>query len=228
MELISKTAVIRENVTIGKGVIIHDFVVIYPETIIGDNVEIFEGCVVGKPPAVSKAIAREIAADLGPTVIGQNSILSPHVVLFKGVKVGEDTLLGDNASVREQCVIGDKCIISRNVSVNYNTRIGNRVKIMDNSHITGNMVIEDDVFISALVVTTNDNLIGKGDWRSGMFGPHIKTGAQIGAGANLLPSVEIGEYAVVGAGSVVTKSVPANKLVMGIPARVVRDVKGAE
>lgn len=221
---IAESAVIHENVSIGKGSIIHDFVVINSDTIIGCDVEIFQGSVVGKPPSRTTSVTRTIGDNLGTTTIGNRTSISPHVVLFKGVKIGDDCLLGDNASIREQCAIGKSCIISRNVSINYNTIIGNNVRVMDNTHITGNMIIEDNVFVSALVVTTNDNSIGKDGWHDKIHGPHIKEGAMIGAGANLLPNITVGERAVVGAGAVVTKDVPAETVVMGIPAKVIKKV----
>ena len=137
-----------------------------------------------------------------------------------------DTLLGDNASVREGCIIGNHCVIARNVSVNYNTKIGNYTKVMDNTHITGNAIIEDHVFISVLVSTTNDNTMGKNSQYIEEMekGPYIKKGATIGAGSNILPGIVIGNDAMVGAGSVVTKDVPEKKVVMGIPAKIIRDV----
>lgn len=225
---ISKTAVIKENVSIGSGVVIHDFVVIYPNTIIGNNVEIFEGCVVGKPPSKIKSSSRGVAQDLVPVIIGNDSILCPHVTLCANVKIGEGTLLGNNCSIREECIVGDDCVIAGDVSINYHTTIGNRVKIMDNTHITGNMLIEDDVFISALVCTTNDNSMGRKGWHDEITGPVIKRYATIGGGANLLPNITIGKNAIVGANSVVTKDVPDGKVVMGIPARISRDVTEAE
>ena len=225
---IRDTAVIMENVTLGANVIIHDFVVIYPNTIIGDRVEIFEGCVIGKPPSKIKASSRSVVENLTPVKIGADSILCPQVVLCSGVEIGEGTLLGNNCSVREECIIGNDCIIAGDVSINYHTRIGNRVKIMDNTHITGNMIIEDDVFISALVCTTNDNSMGRKGWHDDITGPIIKRFATIGGGANLLPNVIIGENAIVGANSVVTKDVPSLQVVMGIPARVVREVRKDE
>ena len=79
-----------------------------------------------------------------------------HAIIY--IFIG--TLIGDGASIREQCRIGDNCIVSRLVTINYNAKIGNRTKIMDNTHITGNMEIGDDVFIS-VVATTNDNNIGR-------------------------------------------------------------------
>lgn len=225
---ISNTAVIKDNVMIGCGVIIHDFVVIYPNTIIGDRVEIFEGCVIGKPPSKIKSSSRGVAQDLVPVKIGSDSILCPHVTLCTGVEIGKGTLLGNNCSIREECIVGDDCIIAGDVSINYHTTIGNRVKIMDNTHITGNMIIEDDVFISALVCTTNDNSMGRKGWHDEITGPIIKRFSTIGGGANLLPNITIGKNAIVGANSVVTKDVPNGKVVMGIPARITRDITESE
>ncbi len=226
--IISETAVIKENVTIGSEVVIHDFVVIYPNTVIGDRVEIFEGCVIGKPPSKIKSSSREVSQDLAPVKIGNDSILCPRVTLCTSVKIGEGTLLGNNCSVREECKIGNDCVIAGDVSVNYRTTIGNRVKIMDNTHITGNMIIEDDVFVSVLVSSTNDNSMGRKGWPDKITGPRIKRFATIGSGANLLPNVTIGENSIVGANAVVTKDVPDKKVVMGVPAKVIRDVTDDE
>ena len=103
--------------------------------------------------------------------------------------------------------------------INTNVTIGNNVKVMDNTHLTGGLIIEDNVFISTLVATSNDNTMGN---RNGnpCTPPYIRRGAKIGAGANILPGVIIGKNAIVAAGAVVTKHVPMNKTVMGIPARV--------
>ena len=96
---------------------------------------------------------------------------------------------------------------------------------MDNTHITGNMTIGNHVFISVLVATTNDNAMGRDGYsEEHVKGPVIHDNVTVGAAANILPNVEIGENSIVGAGSVVTKDVPASKVVMGVPAKVVRDV----
>ena len=117
------------------------------------------------------------------------------------------------------------------VTINYNTEIGNRVKIMDNTHITGNMKIEDDVFIAMLVTSANDNAMGREaaegvDWRA--KGPIVRRFATVGQGTCMLAGVEIGENAIVGANSVVTKDVPCRKVAMGVPARVIRDLTEKE
>lgn len=223
--MISKTAVIHNGASIAENVIIHDYVVIYPNVVIEEGAEIFDHCTIGKAPKAPGCTSRIIETEFSPTIIGANSILSPNCVVYQGTSIGHNTLLGDNCSIREDCKIGDFCIISRNVSVNYNTLIGNRTKIMDNSHITGNCVIEDDCFISVLVAMTNDNTMGREEYDVGhVKGPHIMSRCTIGAGANILPGVTIGENCIVGASALVTKDIPSNKVVMGVPARVVRDV----
>jgi acetyltransferase-like isoleucine patch superfamily enzyme len=136
------------------------------------------------------------------------------------VKIGRNTLIGDGASIREQCRIGDDCIISRCVTMNYNVRVGARTKIMDNTHITGNTVIGEDCFISLCVGTTNDNAIGKLPYDAARVrGPIIEDGAAIGAGATILPAIRIGKGAVVGAGAVVSRDVLPDTVVKGVPAR---------
>jgi len=222
---VATSARIFDEVVIGSNVIIHDFVTIFPGVTIEDNVEIMEGAVIGRLPRGARATVRKVRDDFGKVVIGEGSVISPNAVIYTDVVIGKGTLIGDGASIREACRIGDNCIISRCVTVNYNTKIGNRTKIMDNTHITGNMVIGDDVFISVLVATTNDNNIGlQGYDEEKVVGPTIEDKVAVGAGANILPGVIVGEAAIVGAGSVVTKNVPKRTLVVGIPAKVVREL----
>lgn len=223
---IASTARVLGKVTIDRDAIVHDFVTIYPNVRIESNTEIFEGAVIGKPPTVTRAVARQVSSDLKTTAIGEGCVISPHAVIYTDVQIGDETLVGDNASIREQCRIGKQCVIGRNVTIHYNTTIGDFSRIMDLTNITGNMIIGSHVFISTLVATTNDNNFGlKGYNESIIQGPVIEDYAMVGAGANILPGVMVGAGAIVGAGAVVTRDVPAKKLVMGIPARIVRDVE---
>lgn len=223
---IANTAVIHDGVEIGDDVIIHNFVVIYPNTVVGKGTEIFDHCVLGKMPTSPGVTSRKLKNEYSQLVIGENCVLCPGVVLYTGTSLGHNNLLGDYCSIREECKIGNNCLISRNVSVNYNTMIGNDTKIMDNTHITGNMKIGDHVFISTLVATTNDNTMGREDYNEEhICGAIIDDYVTIGAAANILPGVVIGNNAMVGAGALVTKNVPENKVVMGVPARIIRDVK---
>lgn len=223
MSHIAKTAIIHDDVIIGENVVIRDYAVIYPGVRIGDNVEIMEGAVIGRLPKGANAIARKIIGEYKNVIIGDGTVISPYAIIYTDVKIGKGTLIGDSASIREQCIIGDECIISRMVTVNYNTKIGNRTKIMDNSHITGNMVIGNNVFISVLVATTNDNNIGTNGYdEKRVIGAIISDNVSIGAAANILPNITIGEGSVIGASALVTKDIPPKKLVMGVPGKIIR------
>lgn len=224
MCVISEYARVYPGAVIEEGATIHDFAVIYPDAVIKAGAEVFEYCIIGRQPKSPGCTSRKINRQLQPAVIGENSVLSPGCIVYAGTTIGQNTLLGDHCSIREECRIGDFCLISRNVSVNYHTTIGSYTKIMDNTHITGNMVIEDHVFISTLVATTNDNTMGRKEYsEEHVKGAYIKSNTTIGAAANILPGITIGKNCIVAAGAVVTKSVSNDAVVMGIPARVVRE-----
>ena len=224
--IVPSSAIIHDNVTIEDNVVIHDYVVIYPGTVIRKGAEIYDHCTIGKLPTTPGSTARTYGSEYGVTEIGEETILCPGVIIYSGTKIGHNTLLGDNCSIREKCVIGHFDIISRNVSVNYETIIGDYTKIMDNSHITGKMTIGDHVFISVMVSSTNDNSMGRAeDAIDTLTGPVVESYATIGASASLLPGVKVGRNAIVGAAALVTKDVPADKVVMGVPARIVREVE---
>ena len=203
-------------------------------TVLGQNLTVFPGAVLGRPPISTKAQVRKTGTALPPLVIGDNCVIGANAVIYRGTTIGANTLVGDSACIREQVRIGDSCIIAMGVTINYNTTIGSRVKIMDNSHITGNTLIEDDVFISLLVGSANDNSMGreaasnvpieKRDRR----GIVIRRFARIGQGVLLLPGIEVGENAIVAAGSVVNRPVPPYTVVFGAPARPVRALREEE
>lgn len=226
--VISKEAQIGANVsigpfavigaaTIGDNTVIHSHAVIGDGVEIGNDVEIFPGALIGREPKGAGAASRPVEF-VKRLKIGDNCSIGPHAILYYDVEIGEQTLIGDGASIREQCRVGSRCIISRYVTVNYNTVIGDRVKVMDLTHLTGNMVLEDDCFVSCLVATMNDNVIREG-FGDHVVGPLIEAGAIVGGGAILLPATRIGKDAFVGAGAVVTKDVEPRSQVAGVPAR---------
>ncbi|MGB3654418.1 MAG: DapH/DapD/GlmU-related protein [Rivularia sp. (in: cyanobacteria)] len=217
-------AVVGMDVHLGDNVIIHPHVTIEDGIHICDGVEVFPGAYIGKEPKGAGAIQRKPEFNR-KILIHDNCSIGPNSIIYFDVEIGQNTLIGDNASIREQVKIGEFCILSRGVTVNYNTRIGNRTKIMDLTHITGNCEIGDDVFISVLVATTNDRAIGKFSYdEQRIQGPKISNKVAIGAGANILPGVSIGENAVIAAASVVNKDVPSGKMVAGNPARIIKTV----
>lgn len=231
---ISSSAVIGANCTIGENVVVLDFVEIGDNTYVGHNVVIRQGtrigrssyindgAILGKMPMSGVSSGRKVRRELAPLEIGHDCIIGANTVLYAGTKIGNQVMVGDLASIREQNVIGDKSIIGRLVMVEYDTTIGEGVVIQTGTHVTGNAVIEDGAFLGSEISTTNEMYMARVDENYG--GPHIKRNARIGSNATLLPGVTIGEEAVVAAGAVVTKDVPPHKVVMGVPARIVKDV----
>jgi acetyltransferase-like isoleucine patch superfamily enzyme len=215
---IGEYAIIRPGVVLGDNVTVHPYVIIESNVVIGRGTEIYPGSFLGKQPKGVGSIARPIKYD-DKVEIGEACVIGPYVVLYYDLKIGMNTLVGDSASIRENCQIGSDCVVGRHVTINYATKIGNRVKIMDHTWLSGNMVVEDGVFISGGVLTANDRDMGTAGYQEKeIIGPTIKARARIGVGAILLPGITVGEDAVVGAGAVVTKDVHPNETVIGIPA----------
>lgn len=201
---------------------ISEYAYIFPNVKIGKNVTIFPGAVIGRPPLSTGSAHKVDLSTLDPLVIEDDCIIGANAVIYTSSRIGRGTMICDTACVREKVVIGEYSLIAMGVTINYNTKIGSHVKIMDNTHITGNAIIEDNVFIGMLVTTANDNSMGgKGTNTGAMLGLTVRKGARIGQGACIHPGIEIGEEAVVGANSVVTKSVLKETFVVGVPARVV-------
>jgi UDP-2-acetamido-3-amino-2,3-dideoxy-glucuronate N-acetyltransferase len=203
-------------------------VVIYPGTVIGDGCRIGDNVVLGKQPALSPRSTTK-REELPPLELGEGTIVSTGSVVFAGTRIGARVILGDQSCVRERCVLGDDVVVGRGSLVENDTAIGARTKIQANAYVTAYSILEDDVFIAPCVVTTNDNFMGRTEQRHELRkGPTICRGARIGGGAVLLPGIEVGEEAFVGAGAVVVRNVPPRALVVGNPARQIRDVPEEE
>src|SRR5512132_3625924 len=203
-------------------------VVVYPGTVIGDGCRIGDNVVLGKQPALSP---RSTAPrdELPPLELGEGTIVSTGSVVFAGTKVGARVILGDQSCVRERCELGDDVVVGRGSLVENDTTIGALTKIQAEAYITAYSTLEDNVFIAPCVVTTNDNFMGRTEQRHALIkGPTIRRGARVGGGAILCPGIEVGEDAFVGAGAVVTKDVPPRTVVIGSPARVLREVPDDE
>ncbi|MGZ4289610.1 MAG: DapH/DapD/GlmU-related protein [Gaiellaceae bacterium] len=203
---------------------VHPTAIVYPGTKLGDGVKVLEYAVVGKQPALSpRSTAKR--EELPPAEIGDGTIVSTGAVVFAGTKIGARVILGDQSCVRERVVVGDDVVIGRGSLVENDTTIGAMTKIQAEAYITAYSTLEEHVFVAPCVVTTNDNFMGRTERRHDLIkGPTIRRGARIGGGAILLPGVQIGEEAFVGAGAVVTKDVERRMIVVGNPARVMRAV----
>jgi acetyltransferase-like isoleucine patch superfamily enzyme len=158
--------------------------------------------------------------------------MKPYHCIAANVRLGKNVRLSNFINLYG-CEIGDETKIGAFVEIQKNARIGNRCKISSHTFICEGVAIEDNVFIGHGVMFINDsyprattptgNLQSEADWK--VEYTVIKKGASIGSGAIILSNTNVGENAIVGAGSVVTKDVPANSIVAGNPAKVLRYVE---
>jgi acetyltransferase-like isoleucine patch superfamily enzyme len=207
---------------------IHPSAIVYEGTVLGAGVRVLENAVVGKQPSLGpKSTAKR--DPLPPARIGDGTVISTGAIVFAGSTVGANCIVGDQSCIRERVELADDCILGRGSLIENDTTVGTGTRIQAEAYITAYSTLEEDVFIAPCVVTTNDNFMGRTEERKSLLkGPTIRRSARIGGGAILCPGIEIGEEAFVGAGAVVTKNVPPGKLVVGSPARVLRDVADNE
>jgi UDP-2-acetamido-3-amino-2,3-dideoxy-glucuronate N-acetyltransferase len=157
---------------------------------------------------------------------------------MKYVSIADDVRLGENVKLANfvnlyGCAVGDNTKIGTFVEIQKNAIIGKNCKIQSHTFICEGVKIEDDVFIGHGVIFINDkyprstdgdgNLQSEADWT--VVPTVIKKGASIGSGATILCNITIGEKAIIGSGSVVTKDVPSKTIVAGNPAKVVRKIE---
>jgi len=154
-------------------------------------------------------------------IIGRNARIRSNTVIYTNVVIGDGLETGHNVVIREENEIGDNLSIWNNSTIDYGCTISCNVLIHNNVYVAQYTTIEDDVFLAPGVMIANDP---HPICVQCMEGPTIRRGARIGLNACLLARITIGEYALVGAGSVVTRDVPPRVLVYGNPARVVRPV----
>jgi acetyltransferase-like isoleucine patch superfamily enzyme len=208
--------------------VIADTAIVYPGTIVPADCTILDYAVVGKQPTLSSRSTTK-REELPPLELAPGTVVSTGAIVFAGTRIGARAIVGDQACVRERCELGDDVVVGRGSLVENDTTIGARTRIQAMAYITAYSTIEEDVFIAPCAQTSNDNFMGRTERRHELRkGPTIRRGARVGAGAVLCPAVEIGEDAFVGAGAVVVKDVPPRVVVVGNPARVLRDVASAE
>jgi len=220
--------VLEDDVVLGAGCRLGNHITICKGAQLGEGVVVADFAIVGKRPKLSPNSTAK-GGELPGVVVGAGSSIGSHTVLMAGSTFGTGCIVGDNAGVRERCTIGDSVVVGRAVTVENDTTIGSRTKIQSGAYVTAYVTLEEDVFIAPMVVTTNDNYMGRTQERfKHLKGCTVRRGARVGGGTHILPGIEIGEEAFVATGSVVTRDVPAHMLVMGVPAKPVREVPAEE
>lgn len=217
--------VIGKNVEFGENIIIGNNVVIYDNTKIGSNVILMDNAVIGKTPTRAKASILPEIKELPPCEIGDGVTIGTSAIIYVNAKLANDVFVADLATVRERVEIGEGTIVGRGVAVENDCVVGKKCKLETNCYITAYSTIEDYVFIAPCVVTTNDNYLARDKERYNHFkGVTVKTGGRIGANSTILPGKVIHEDGTIAAGSIVSKDVEKESLVVGTPAREIRKV----
>ena len=214
--LLGPDLVLHHEIELGGNVVIH------AGTRIGAGCVIQDSVVIGKPPKLG---ARSTASREAPppASIGDGTAVCAGALVLAGAEIGEGVVVGDQSQVRERARIGAGSVIGRGSAVDNDVAIGERVKVQSNCYLTAGTVVEDDVFVGPGVTLTNDNTMARHE-PGPPDAPTLRRACRVGGGAVICPGVEVGTEAFVGAGAVVTEDVPARAVVVGVPARRIREV----
>jgi acetyltransferase-like isoleucine patch superfamily enzyme len=194
-----------DGVEVGRDVEISGNVVIHAGTRIGSRTVIQDGAIIGKRPRWGPQSSAPRDAVAG-AVLGEDCAILAGAIVFAGATLGRGAIAADQTQIRERTVIGTETVIGRG------------------SAVTAYAQIADDVFIGPGVTMTNDHTMGRHAKDLALEGPRLRRACRVGGGAVLCPGVEIGEEAFVAAGAVVVADVPSRTVVMGVPARRVREI----
>ncbi|EKD90414.1 MAG: acetyltransferase [uncultured bacterium] len=193
----------------------------YKNVSVGKNATIGEFVIIGVPP-------RGKSAGELKTVIGDNAVIRSHSVIYAGNVIGDNFETGNGVNIRENNKIGNNVKIGTHSIMEHDIEIFDNVNIHSNVFICEYSKIEDGCFVGPSVCFLNaPHPLGK-RIKEYLTGPTLKKKCKIGANSTLLPGVIIGEMSLVGAGSVVTKNIPAGKVVVGNPAKIKKSIKKLE
>lgn len=189
--------------------------VIYPGVKLGKNVVVEDFCIIGAP---FKGFKNE------ETVIGDNSVIRSHVVIYAGNRIGANFHAGHKANIRELNVIGSHVSIGTLSVVEHHVVIENNVRIHTQAFIPEHSILRAGAWIGPNAVLTNAKFPLSPGVKEQLAGVIVGEKAKIGANVTVLPGVRIGDNALIGAGSVLTKNAVAGMVYSGNPARSIRPI----
>lgn len=190
---------------------------IHRNTVIGKKSFVDEFCIIGRPPRGKKS------GELR-TEIGNNAVIRSHTVIYAGNKIGDNFQTGHFTFIREGNEIGNNVSIGTHSIIEFKVKIEDNVRVHSNCFIPEFTILKKGSWIGPNCVFTNAPFPKSPRAKDFLKGVIVEENAKIGANSVILPGVRIGKNSLVGAGSVVTKDVPDNKVVVGNPARVIKDV----
>ncbi len=189
--------------------------IIHPNVILGENVTVEDYCVIGLPFMGMNNDEQ--------TIIGDNSILRAGTYIYAGNRIGKNFHSGNKVNIRELNNIGDDVSVGTLSIIEHHVTIFNNVRIHSQAFIPEYTTLHDEVWVGPNVVITNAKYPKHSDAKNNLQGATVLKNAKIGANCTILPAVEIGENSLIGAGSVVTKNIPSNSVVVGNPANVIKE-----
>jgi acetyltransferase-like isoleucine patch superfamily enzyme len=216
-------------VELGPGCRVGAFALIYGGAVLREGACVEEYALVGKPEQ-GYAVGRVYPGTGASTVIGHEAIIRSGAVIYAGTEIGDGTVVGHHTLLRSFVRVGENSQLGHNLTVERACSIGAGVRCSPGSHLTSSCVLADRVFLGAGVRTVNDReLIWRDPHRlPNLIPPRFDRGARVGSGSVILAGVTVGEEALVGAGSVVTRDIPAGMVAYGVPARVRRPSQAAQ
>lgn len=210
--IIEDGAVIGDNVYIDSNTIVRSGVALGADSFVGSN------CILGE---YQMDFCRDHSAPAHPLTIGAHALLRSGTILYSGSVIGEGFQTGHNVTIREKAQIGDHVSVGTLSDIQGNCRIGNYVRMHSNVHIGQLSQVDDFVWIYPYVVLTNDPTPPSNNF----VGVHVHSFAIVATGALVMPGLDIDQDALVAAGAIVTKPVPAYAVVAGNPGRTISDVR---
>jgi len=219
-------AYVEEGAQLGNNVKISPFVHILSGSIIGNNCFIGSHCVIGHPSKLklqsvdfssTSLKVKDFIVEGAVTRIGEGSIIRSGSVIYNHVTIGSGLRTGHNVLIRENVTIGENCVVGTQAILDGYARVGNNSMILSQCYITQSVSIGNGVFVAPGCIFVDNKKIILGE---GLERINVADYVRIGGGTKILPGITIGEYALIGAGSVVTKDVPSKAIAYGVPAKV--------
>jgi len=217
---------VEKGARIGKNVTISPNANVLSGSIIGDNCLIGSHCIIGHPSKLQvqktdfSATSPKVAGFVikgSTTRIGEGSVIRSGSVIYTHVRIGKKLRTGHGILIRENVAVGDNCVIGTHAILDGYSRLGSNSMIQSQCYITQSVSIGNYVFIAPGCIFLDNKKIVLGE---GLERISIDDFVRIGGGTKILAGVTIGKHALIGAGSVVTKSVPPKAVAYGIPAKV--------
>jgi acetyltransferase-like isoleucine patch superfamily enzyme len=196
---------------------IHTSAIIHRGVCLGTNADIGPFALIGEPGG-------QHPANPPGTYIGDDAVIRSHTVIYAGNLIGRMLRTGHGTLIREDNRIGDSVSIGSHSVIEHHVAIGRDVRIHSNVFVPEYSILEDACWIGPNAVLTNARYPRSRDVKTLLRGPLLRCRSRIGANVTILPGVVVGEDALVGAGAVVVRDVPAGKIVVGNPARVIGDI----